>query len=292
MSDIAANSVLYGDCRKTLRTLPKGIARCCVTSPPYWGLRDYGHADQLGQEDTPEEYVEALVAVFREVRRLLTSDGTLWLNLGDSYAAASGGAQGKNSHFAGRAAARGGVRITKKSKVVGDLKPKDLVGIPWMVAFALRSDGWFLRSDIIWVKSNWMPSSVHDRPTSSHEHVFQLSKSRTYYYDADAIREPAITTESTRNCRDVWSLPTQPYSGSHYSVMPPALAQRCVLAGSALGDVVLDPFLGSGTVGMVAEANGRRWIGCELVETNRMMIDERTVQAGLLTWSQRGEENV
>ena len=339
------NQIIQGDVIETLRTLPEGFIHTCVTSPPYWGLRDYGVEGQIGLEETPEEYVEKMVEVFREVRRVLRDDGTLWLNLGDSYA---------NSNAGGKKTPEG-------------LKPKDLVGIPWRVAFALQADGWYLRSDIIWHKPNAMPESVKDRPTKAHEYIFLLSKSPKYYYDADAIREPMVkgdansgaknyrringaefrddSTQSRkdnplgRNKRTVWTVSTKPFKGAHFAVFPPDLIEPCILAGapekacphcgapwvpvyrreyvggkddpnkenyktpngryevrtergfggtksnraqridilegheptcqcenndgSGRG-IVLDPFFGSGTTGVVAEKHGRQWIGIEL----------------------------
>jgi len=321
------NRVIIGDCRETLRALPEATFQCCVTSPPYWLLRDYGHSSQIGIEPTPDAYVEALVGVFSLVRRVLKDDGTLWLNVGDSYAASCGGGQGKNSKFLDREASRLGVREQKQSKVTGGLKPKDLCGIPWRLALALQADGWWLRSDVIWHKPNPMPESVTDRPTKAHEYVFMLAKSERYFYDADAIKEPGVDTgqpdavvdanrdrrrdgtvpgkgeahsEGTksggnlsaayaganwavrgRNARSVWTIPTQPYNGAHFATMPPRLAERCILAGSRVGTAVLDPFIGSGTVGVVAEGLGRRWLGCELNAEYETLIRKRTAQAGI-----------
>lgn len=296
-----------GNVLNVLPTLAARRFRCCVTSPPYWGLRDYGHPDQLGLEATPEEYVARMVEVFRELRRTLTDDGTLWLNVGDCYAGDPGGFQGKNGQRSSRTA-----RIDHSKRASG-LKPKDLVGIPWMLAFALRADGWFLRADVIWSKPNPMPESVKDRPTKAHEYVFLLSKSASYYYDADALAEPTTwrgqgrTTRAaepssmpgapphrglrddapgdiapTRNARSVWTIAPRPFSGAHFAVMPEELARRCIVAGSAVGDEVIDPFLGSGTVGRVAEAQGRRWFGVELQPDYGPIIRQRTAQAGLL----------
>ena len=308
MSEFALNRTIIGDCRQTLGTLPESFFQCCVTSPPYWLLRDYQHPDQIGMEEAPDAYVAALVAVFRLVRRTLRDDGTLWLNIGDSYAASACGVQGKNSKFLDRAAARLGVREQKQTKVTGGLKPKDLCGIPWRVALALQADGWYLRSDIIWAKPNPMPESVTDRPTKAHEYVFMLAKSERYFYDSDAITEPASgrgngpspklsrmvsgTGQSglidgwepksdRRNARTVWTLPSQPYDGAHFATMPLALAERCVLAGSKIGTAVLDPFMGSGTTGLAAEGLGRKWLGCELTEAYGSLIRQRTAQSGL-----------
>lgn len=323
----AFNRVLIGDCRATLPTLPDQAFQCCVTSPPYWGLRDYGNAGQLGLEPTPDEYVANMVAVFREVRRVLADDGTLWLNLGDSYAMSTKGSSGKGDKQVSNA---GTLLADRRWRISDGLKAKDLVGIPWRVAFALQADGWYLRSDIIWHKPNPMPESVTDRPTKAHEYVFLLSKSERYFYDAKAIAEPCavmpdpsatmnnrdtgrrksdegnngrsqqaigseaerrdqvgsnfnnnprLRTATQRNARTVWTIATQPYSGAHFATMPPQLAQRCILAGSKVGDAVLDPFMGSGTTGMVAEQLGRRWLGCDL--SYEGLSAERTAQIGL-----------
>ena len=258
--------IIVGDVRTALSSIPDCSIQTCITSPPYWGLRDYGNDGQLGLELTPEEYVANMVAVFREVRRVLAYDGTLWLNLGDSYASG-----------------------------------KQLVGIPWRVAFALQADGWYLRQDIIWHKPNPMPESVKDRCTKAHEYVFLLTKSAQYFYDAAAVaekslrpnavgiiggpkahREPPITQSdpryragseqwgrsvqvgATRNRRSVWTIATKPFTGAHFAVMPEALVEPCILAGSKPDDLVLDPFAGSGTVGVVALRHGRNFVGTEL----------------------------
>jgi site-specific DNA-methyltransferase (cytosine-N4-specific) len=272
-----------GDCRTILQLLPETTFRCCVTSPPYWQQRDYGHPDQLGLEATPEAFVQALVEVFREVRRTLTDDGTLWLNIGDGF---FGGGY-SNHRINGEewsAAMNGDKRRSRQQDMINanpHLKPKDLIGAPWMLAFALRADGWYLRSDIIWHKVPGMPESVLDRPHKSHEHVFLLAKSREYFYDWKALAEPDSDGKGTRSARDVWTIAPEGYPGSHFATMPSALVQRCILAGSAMGDVILDPFFGSGTVGAVAESLGRRWFGCELVPGSEKLSAERTAQTGL-----------
>jgi len=302
--------VLVGDCFATLRTLPDGAAQCCVTSPPYYGLRDYGHAGQIGLEPTPDEYIARMVDVFREVRRVLRDDGTLWLNVGDSYATAQKGSGGIKSIQTKNAGSLFGSRRVG----IGDAKEKDLMMIPAMLALALRADGWFLRSDIIWHKPNPMPESVRDRPTSAHEHVFLLTKSARYFYDAEAIAEPADfpgddrhnrtdarkisdpmcadggsrartgnPTGLTRNARNVWPIATQPYSGAHFATMPPDLAERCIKAGTKSGDTVLDPFGGAGTTGLVADRLGRSAILCELnPEYARLARERITADAPLL----------
>ena len=282
--------ILVGDVREKLKGLPAGSVQCVVTSPPYWGLRDYGHDGQIGLEQTPDEYVAEMVSVFREVWRVLADDGVLWLNIGDSYAGSGKGPAGNlGSNHNERHMEH------KHSAIVPEgLKPKDLVGIPWRVAFALQADGWYLRQDIIWHKPNPMPESVTDRCTKSHEYLFMLTKSARYYFDNKAIAEPSAqigktkikfggnkygdstdpkhatksgnqyTDSGTRNKRDVWTISTKPFKGAHFAVMPEALVEPCILASSRQGDTVLDPFLGSGTVAVVATKHGRNWVGCEL----------------------------
>jgi site-specific DNA-methyltransferase (cytosine-N4-specific) len=255
-----------GDAARVLAALPAGCVNTCVTSPPYFGLRDYGTGDaQVGREETPEEYVARLVGIFREVRRVLRDDGTLWINLGDSYA--GGSTASKPRPGAGRADGKVDQRAQRNRNGVGavpGVKPKDLIGIPWMVAFALRADGWYLRSDVIWAKPNPMPESVKDRPTKAHEYLFLLTKNRRYYYDADAVREPANQGAAWRNRRSVWTVTPRPYKGAHFAVFPPALIEPCVLAGSPEGGTVLDPFIGSGTTAEVARSAGRHCIGIDL----------------------------
>lgn len=330
--------IIIGDVRTAMQSIPDQSIQTCVTSPPYWGLRDYGTGtwsggdsecshkrdskysdktitghknpaiggvgdaiyksicercgatredEQLGLEETPQQYVDQMVEVFREVWRVLKDDGTLWLNIGDSYA-------GSGKGPAGNLGATHNERHMehKHSAIVPDgLKPKDLVGIPWRLAFALQADGWYLRQDIIWAKPNPMPESVTDRCTKSHEYVFLMSKSRQYFYDHEAIKEPVVQdwgsrdrtngkyhnegtgltphsgltkTYENRNKRDVWNVATKPYKGAHFAVMPEALIEPCILAGSSVGDTVFDPFTGSGTVGMVALRHNRNFVGTEL----------------------------
>jgi len=274
-------TITCGDVTQVLPTLPDGCVQCCITSPPYWGLRDYGVEGQLGLEPTTGEYVEKMVAVFREVRRALRDDGTLWLVLGDSYA---GGGRACDTD---KQRSNKGTINMPPGIVPPGLKPKDLVGIPWRVAFALQADGWYLRSDIIWSKPNPMPESVRDRPTKAHEYVFLLTKSAKYYFDQEAVREQGIYTglpdrklydakwgsdhdqqafkvmNGRRNIRSVWTIPTQPYPEAHFATFPEALVEKCLLAGSAEGDTVLDPFMGSGTVALVAVKHRRNYIGIE-----------------------------
>lgn len=294
------NQIHVGDCRELLRSMAAdGVkAQTCVTSPPYFGLRDYGHEGQIGLEQTPEAYVAQLVDVFRTVRDVLADDGTLWLNLGDSYA--NDGKWGGSSGGKHAKALHGETGIGRGKKSTG-LKPKDLIGIPWRVAFALQADGWYLRQDIIWHKPNPMPESVTDRCTKAHEYLFLLSKAPRYYFDSGAIEEPAVqagrvradkmggnkgddvhhspgavfTGSDTRNRRDVWTVATKPYKGAHFATFPPALIEPCILAGSKAGDVVLDPFMGSGTVAQVASQRDRQFIGCELNPAYAALCEER-----------------
>ena len=290
--------IKQGDALSVLKTMPDQSINTCVTSPPYWGLRDYGVDGQLGLEPTPAEYVANLVEVFREVKRVLRDDGTLWLNLGDSYA--SGGMSNPSSKSTlGGGKDLGAADYSITRKVPNGLKSKDLVGIPWRVALALQADGWYLRSDIIWHKPNAMPESVTDRPTKAHEYIFLLSKSQKYYYDADSIKEPSSDLEKSkkryekpfgekkaeellktnqvhtrtigmreidgkRNKRTVWTVPTQPFPEAHFAVYPPALITPCILAGCPVGGTVLDPFAGSGTTLLVAIQHHRKAIGIEL----------------------------
>ena len=301
--NIMRNKILYGDCRDTLKQFDEQ-ARTCVTSPPYYGLRNYGNEEnQIGQEKTPEEFIDQLVSVFKEVRNVLTDDGTLWINLGDSY---YNYRPGKGQSYPKQSVSKTNqdlpTQCNKRGNKLDGLKEKDLIGIPWMFAFAMRSDGWYLRQDIIWHKPNPMPESVKDRCTKSHEYIFLLSKNKKYYYDNEAIKEPVKQDWGTRNRtngkyhnsgsglsphsgltksydrknkRDVWSITNKPYKGSHFAVFPPDLITPCILAGSEKGDIILDPFMGSGTTAMVAKQLGRDYIGCELHEEYSNLIDQR-----------------
>lgn len=341
------NGVLCGDSLTKLRRFPDGFFQCCVTSPPYWGLRDYGHAGQIGLEDTPDAYVACMVEVFREVKRVLRDDGTLWLNLGDSYAAARGGTTPPAQTVAGGVNGKGG---TKERRGQADgynptrdcsrygLKHKDLVGIPWRVAFALQADGWYLRQDIIWHKPNPMPESCRDRCTKAHEYIFLLSKSPRYYWNRKAMQVPASTsfakdkrhatgshTKSsdeakaasgaqdshgphrvfgrsgnkarkdatgrgcpasgvdgnvpwegmTANRRSVWTVTTRPFRGAHFATFPPDLIRPCILAGCPPDGIVLDPFAGAGTTGVVCKEEGRKFIGIELNPEYVKMANDR-----------------
>jgi len=240
-----------------------------VTSPPYWGLRDYGIEGQIGAETNVDDYLADLVALFREVRRTLRSDGTLWLNIGDSYT--SGGRTWRDTDAKNK-----GRGMDYRAPTPEGLKPKDLIGVPWKLAFALQADGWYLRTDIIWNKPNCQPESVKDRPTRSHEYVFLFSKAERYFYDWEAVKEPATDAkQGKKNRRTVWSINTEPYPGSHFAVYPRALARLCVQAGSRPGDTVLDPFFGSGTTGVVCDELGRDCVGIELKEDYAQLARER-----------------
>lgn len=288
------NKIYQGDSLEVLKTFPDDNIDCCITSPPYWGLRDYSVEGQLGLEKTPEEYVAKMVDVFREVRRALRPEGTCWLNLGDSYSTPKEG----NTETS-----KNPTRVTDsfKKELPRGMKPKNLVGIPWRVAFALQADGWWLRQDIIWAKPNPMPESVTDRCTKSHEYIFLLTKSSDYYYDHEAIKEDSVDKESyvgrrfrsakaivaahgrpgnpntldkgneadgktyeKRNKRSVWTVTTKPFAEAHFATFPEALIEPCVKAGCPAGGIILDPFMGAGTTAVVAEKWGRQWVGIEL----------------------------
>jgi site-specific DNA-methyltransferase (cytosine-N4-specific) len=256
-SGLGTGRLIVGDARQVLATVEDGVFATCVTSPPYWGLRDYGIPHQIGAEEVLDDYIDALVAVFREVRRTLNDRGTLWLNMGDSYT--SGGRTWRDSDE--KLAARG---MSYRAPTPEGLKPKDLIGVPWRVAFALQEDGWYLRSDIIWNKPNAMPESVKDRPSRSHEFIFLFAKSLRYDYDYEGVREPALNGTGLRGRRTVWDINTEPYPEAHFATFPRELVRPAVLAGSQAGGLVLDPFFGSGTAGEVAAAEGRDFVGVEL----------------------------
>lgn len=331
------NKVFFGDCRDSMRQMAKdGIkVQTCVTSPPYYGLRDYGHDGQIGNEQTPKEFIDNLVEVFACVWDLLEDDGTLWVNLGDSYFnTQNSNRNGLNSALGGKVRGGGEYKTQKRSVGTLNVKPKDLLGMPWRLAFALQDFGWYLRQDIIWHKPNPMPESVKDRCTKSHEYIFLLTKNPQYYFDYKAIQEQAIYAgddrssrgdsrrnsgmnhiapkkdkragegriayegkrtdgnssggqqsfvhiEEMKNKRSVWSITTKPYSGAHFAVYPPDLIEPCILAGSRVGDIVLDPFFGSGTTGQVSQNLGRKWIGCELNKDYEALQNERLSQQGL-----------
>jgi DNA modification methylase len=307
--------ILNGDCIEMMRTLPDQSVNCCITSPPYFGLRDYGHEGQIGLEETPEAFVQKMVEVFREVKRVLRDDGTLWLNLGDSY---YNYRPGKGQALAKQSCASNDQDLpqscARRGNKLDGLKEKDLIGIPWRVAFSLQADGWYLRQDIIWNKPNPMPESVQDRCTKAHEYIFLLSKSPKYYFDSEAMKEPAQYGEHhakysgtytrhkveamqlegatngenyqrgmqnamkdplRRNKRSVWTVTTKPYAGAHFATFPPDLIRPCILAGCPKGGVVLDPFGGSGTTAAVAMEEGRWAILCELNPDYIPLINER-----------------
>jgi DNA modification methylase len=299
-------TVITGDCRNILKTLPDQSIHTCVTSPPYFGLRDYGMDDQIGLEQTPEAFVAEMVAVFREVKRVLRDDGTLWLNLGDSYAGSGKGRNGDGSPnvdpLSKQATSAGTIIGNLIKSHTPNLKPKDLIGIPWRVAFALQADGWYLRQDIIWHKPNPMPESVTDRCTKAHEYIFLLSKSPKYYFDNEAIKEPvanssvsrlsqnnlpnqlgsdrvpfktngrmkAVGNTENRNKRSVWTITTKPFKGAHFATFPQDLIEPCILAGCPEGGIVLDPFGGAGTTGLVANKHKRDAL---LIELNADYVD-------------------
>lgn len=298
------NRIEFGDCRGTMRQwAAEGVkAQTCVTSPPYFGLRDYGHPAQLGLEQTPEQYVAAMVEVFRCVWDVLADDGTLWLNIGDSYAR-TGGTDRKVSDSAKVGSTRNTMEQIgdRTQRAPAGLKDKDLIGIPWRLAFALQADGWYLRQDIIWHKPNPMPESVRDRCTKAHEYIFLLSKSERYFFDGEAMREDAVkgaagstfntgktaahqmgrssaaerVEDGKRNRRSVWTVATRPYKGAHFATFPPALIEPCILAGTRPHDIVLDPFMGSGTTAAVALQHGRQYLGCELNPAYQPLQDAR-----------------
>jgi DNA modification methylase len=293
-----------GDAMSVLATFPSDHFHCVVTSPPYWGLRDYGVEGQLGLEESPDLFVGNLRMIFEQVRRVLKDTGTLWLNLGDSYIGPSGGKQGKNGQRQNRSFTASRILDKKAS----GLKTKDLAGIPWRVALALQQDGWYLRQDIIWHKPNPMPESVRDRCTKAHEYIFLMSKRPQYYFDHKAIREPMKASsverqlrpwngerqrsmpesynphsmshygklsDGMRNRRSIWTVTTKPFRGAHFATFPPDLIEPCILAGCPEGGVVLDPFFGAGTTGLVAKKLNRKWVGIEINETYAKIARER-----------------
>jgi len=305
------NKIEFGDCREIMRQWAKnGIkAQTCVTSPPYYGLRDYGHKGQIGLEETPEQYIAAMVEVFRCVWDVLEDNGTLWVNIGDSYYNYRPG-QGQALSKQTLANSNQDLPQTcaRRGNKLDGLKEKDLIGIPWMLAFALRADGWHLRQDIIWHKPNPMPESVQDRCTKSHEYIFLLTKQKSYYYDIDSIKEPVKQDWGTRdrtegkyhnegsglqphagleksyemaNKRSVWTVNTKPYAGAHFAVFPQELIEPCIMAGAPVGGIVLDPFMGSGTTAQVAQDLGRRYLGCELNLDYKKLQDKRLRQLSL-----------
>lgn len=304
------NKIYCGNCVEVLKTFSDKSINCCITSPPYYGLRDYGVSGQIGNEDTPEQYIEKLVNVFEEVRRILKDDGVLWLNLGDSWLGTGGDRKNSSNNkvfndIQKHNPKEGRYKRNQNMKATG-IKCKDLIGIPWMAAFALRESGWYLRQDIIWAKGNPMPESVKDRCTKSHEYIFLLTKSRKYYFDNESIKEPAVTqpkardknkegyqadypkgdrfssgervygADGMRNKRDVWNVNIKPCKEAHFATFPDTLIEPCVLAGCPEGGIILDPFMGAGTTGMVAKRNNRNYVGIEL-NSNYIQIAESRI---------------
>jgi DNA modification methylase len=304
-------TLLEGNSLDVLKSMESESVQCVVTSPPYYGLRDYGISGQIGLEKTPENYTNNLINIFREVKRILKDDGTLWLNLGDSYNG-SGGPGSQYDTKSGKSFKGEFKKYENPNRKLDGLKPKDLIGIPWMVAFALRNDGWYLRKDIIWAKPNPMPESVKDRPTTSHEYIFLFSKNNKYYFNADAIKEKAINGDPTsprgsrgtspnagrrehnlvmnrkyatnnetykplqyRNCRDVWNISVRPYRGAHFATFPEEIPEKCIKAGTRDNDTVLDPFSGAGTTGVVCKRLNRNYIGIELNPKYNELAKER-----------------
>lgn len=269
--------VLHGDTRDIIRELPDNSFQCAVTSPPYWGVRDYGVDGQIGAEPDLQEYIKTLVEIFREVRRVLKPDGTFWLNIGNTYT--SGGRKWRQDDEKNK-----GRGMAYRPPTPPGLKKKDLIGVAWMLAMECQKDGWYLRNDMIWYKPNCQPESVRDRFTVAHEYVFLFSKSERYFFDQDAIKERTTDGNGLKNRRTVWSINTEPCPEAHFAVFPRALVRPCLLGGSREGDLVLDPFYGAGTVGIVSKELGRRCIGIELKSEYIEISNKRTsaVQAALI----------
>lgn len=253
---VRGSTIFEGDALTVLSRLPSHSVRCAITSPPYWGLRDYSIEGQIGMGSTLPQFINRLVTIFAEVRRVLSDDGTFWLNIGDGYTSGNRGWRAPDKKNPARA-------MDVRPDTPEGLKPKDLLGIPWRLAFALQDDGWFLRSDVVWYKPNAMPESVKDRPTRAHEYLFMLTKSEKYFYDWQAAREQA-DNGGLRNRRSVWHVNTKPFAGAHFATFPPELVRPCIRASSEVGDYVLDPFFGSGTVGLVCQEENRQYVGVEL----------------------------
>jgi len=287
------NQILIGDCLASLKSMESESVDCVVTSPPYWGLRDYGHEDQLGSEPDFNQYIEKLVAVFEECHRVLKPSGTFWLNLGDTY---NGRKRGNTETRKNAACSADNAAVDKKPQQ--GLKNKDLIGIPWRVAFALQDSGWYLRNEIIWHKPNAMPDGAKDRLTRDHENIFLFTKNERYFFDAEPIKEPSKyygdkrsqrpdsrrgsgmnqmsgDTPKMKNKRTVWSVTTKPFKGGHFAPYPHDLIEPCILAGCPEGGVVLDPFGGSGTTGFVAARNGRQYVLCELNPEYAAIAEDR-----------------
>ena len=254
---LTESAVLEGNALAVLQSLPSASVQCAITSPPYWGLRDYGIDGQIGLEPSLGQFLDQLTLVFSELRRVLADDGTLWLNIGDGYTSGNRGYRATDRKNPARA-------MATRPPTPDGLKPKDLIGVPWRLAFALQEDGWYLRSDVVWNKPNAMPESVKDRPVRSHEYLFMLTKSEQYFYNHEAVKEETGNEGLRRSRRSVWSVNTKPFLGAHFATFPAELIRPCVLASSKPGDFVLDPFFGSGTVGLVSQEENRRYLGIEL----------------------------
>ncbi|MBN2604556.1 MAG: site-specific DNA-methyltransferase [Bacilli bacterium] len=267
--------IIEGDALHALRVIPSESIQSVITSPPYWGLRDYGISGQIGLEISLPQFINHLVAIFNEIKRVLRNDGILWLNIGDGYTSGNRGYRAPDKKNPARA-------MTIRPNTPEGLKPKDLQGIPWRLAFALQDDGWYLRSDIVWNKPNAMPESVKDRPSRSHEYLFMFTKSEKYYYDTESIKEIG-SNGKLRNRRSVWSIPTQAFSGAHFATFPTSLIDPCIKASTKSGDFILDPFFGSGTVGVSCLENNRNFVGIELnpnyieIALGRLKANEPTI---------------
>lgn len=283
--DLSGSMVLVGDAYKVLARLPDNSVQCAITSPPYWGLRDYSVEGQIGLEATLPQFINQLISVFREVKRILRPDGVFWLNIGDGYTSGNRGWRAPDKKNKARAMS------TRPDTPIG-LKPKDLLGLPWRLAFALQEDGWYLRSDIVWNKPNAMPESVKDRPSRSHEYMFLFSKEERYHYDVEATKELRDDGRGTRNKRSVWNVNTEPFKEAHFATFPQKLIEPCVLAGSRPDDYVLDPFFGSGTVGVVAQKLGRRYVGVELnPEYVKIAVDRLSSLNGHFNFTNASKRN-
>lgn len=273
-----STQILQGDTRELIKTLPDKTFQCAITSPPYWGVRDYGVEGQLGAEPNLDDYIADLVSIFSEVRRVLKDDGTFWLNIGNTYT--SGGRKWRQSDSKNK-----GRAMSYRPPTPEGLKKKDLIGVAWMLAMACQREGWYLRNDIIWNKPNCQPESVRDRFTVAHEYLFMFSKSERYFFNQEAVKEPAQNGNGKKNKRTVWPINTEPCPEAHFAVFPRTLVRPCILAGSSKDDLVLDPFYGAGTVGIVSKELGRRCVGLELNEEYIKIAEKRTrsVQKSILS---------
>lgn len=273
--------IILGDSRDAINKIPDNTFQTVITSPPYWGLRDYGHEDQIGAEPFVDDYIKDLVAIFRDVRRVLKPDGTFWLNIANCYT--SGGRKWRQSDKKNR-----GRAMSYRPDTPPGLKKKDLIGVAWMLAMALQHDGWYLRSDIVWHKPNCQPESVRDRVTNSHEYLFMLTKSEKYFFNQEAIKEPSVNGHSRKNKRSVWMINTEPFPEAHYAVFPKELVRPCILAGSKAGDIVFDPFFGTGTVGSIALETARLCVGLEIKQDFLKIAKRRPKQTQPLLFADIG----